>query len=107
MTLPKVKNGCSVMVVGAKSTHKTGAVINKCMDAIETHGARVLYIATEGSNGIETARLPAYRKARGMTWEKLDAHWRTVSERFNLTTSDDVADIVVAYRDFAPSIVVI
>jgi hypothetical protein len=105
--LPHVPGGCTVTVIGAKSSHKTGLVMKKCLDAIEETDARVLYIATEGANGIETARLPAYREARGMSWEMLDAHWNTVAVRFNLASPSDHEDLIAAYRDFKPDIVVI
>jgi hypothetical protein len=105
--LPQVPGGCTVTVIGAKSSHKTGLVMKKCLDAIEETGARVLYIATEGANGIETARLPAYREARDMSWETLDAHWNTVAVRFNLASAPDHEDLIAAYRDFKPDIVVI
>ena len=104
-TLPKVPGGCTVLVIGPKSSHKTGLILKKSLDAIEHRRAKVLFIATEGAHGIRKTRLPAARRARGMSDETIRAHWRTEPAHFNLLT--DRAELIEAYRDFNPDIVVL
>jgi hypothetical protein len=107
-TLPRIPGeGCVGYLIGESGTHKTGTAIMMALDAIEAHGANVLYIAAEGALGVEKVRVPAARKARGMSLEKLDRHWRVESETFNLLSGTDHAELIEAYSEFAPNIVVI
>jgi hypothetical protein len=107
-TLPRIPGeGCVGYLIGESGTHKTGTAIMMALDAIEMHGARVLYIAAEGALGVEKVRVPAARKTRGMSLEKLDRHWRVESETFNLLSETDRAELIEAYRKFGPNIVVI
>jgi hypothetical protein len=106
--LPRIPGeGCVGYLIGESGTHKTGTAILLALDAIETEGARVLYIAAEGALGVEKVRVPAARKARGMSLEILDAHWRVESETFNLLSETDRADLIAAYREFAPDMVIV
>jgi hypothetical protein len=77
-TLPRIP-GEGGYLIGETGTHKTGTAIMMALDAIEEHGARVLYIAAEGALGVEKIRVPAARKAKGMSLDELDAHWRVES----------------------------
>jgi hypothetical protein len=106
-TLPCVPDGAVMVVSGAKSSHKTGLVIKKCLDAIEECGTRVLYCALEGGHGIKTARLPSAREARGMDWELLNTNWRTDNAGLNLLNDASRAALIEAHKDFKPGIVVI
>ena len=106
--MPRIPGeGCVGYLIGESGTHKTGTAILLALDAIETEGARVLYIAAEGALGVEKVRVPAARKARGMSLEILDAHWRVESETFNLLSETDRADLIAAYREFAPDMVIV
>ena len=106
--LPRVpEEGCVLLVVGERSTHKTGFLIKKCLDAIERNGDRILYIATEGGNGVGQARVPAARRARGMSRETINASWRTEKTGFTLVDQSDRDAMLEAHREFAPTIVVI
>jgi hypothetical protein len=42
-----------------------------------------------------------------MSLEILDAHWRVESETFNLLSETDRADLIAAYREFAPDMVIV
>jgi hypothetical protein len=107
-TLPRVPgDGCVGMNVGDTGAHKTGLQIKHGLDAIERHGDRVLYIAAEGAYGLRRSRLPAARKARGMSADKLDKHWRTETASFDLLSTEDHAALIEAYRAFAPTLIFI
>jgi Bifunctional DNA primase/polymerase, N-terminal/AAA domain len=92
-------------VYGKQGTHKTGLIIKLGLDAIEQHVARVLFLAQEGAYGFKVARLPAARKARGMSWDTLNANWCTVTETFNLLRPEDREALWQAYREFAPKLI--
>jgi hypothetical protein len=92
---------------GSQGSHKTGLFIKLGLDAIEQHGAKVLYIAAEDAYGFEIARLPTAREARGMSWEKLNAHWCTDTETFNLLRPEDHQGLWDTYADFKPDMIFI
>ena len=77
------------LAIGAQGSHKTGLFIKHGLDAIQQHGAKVLYVAAEGAHGIRTARLPKAREARNMPWAALKAAWRTEGQPFNLLSRED------------------
>src|SRR5215831_1392744 len=80
-TLPRSnKGGCVGFLVGQYGSHKTGTAIMLALDAIERHGARVLFIAAEDANGVAKTRLPAACMARDLPLAEFDAHWRTETE---------------------------
>ena len=107
-TLPRSSMGGSVgFLVGQYGSHKTGTAIMLALDAIERHGARVLFIAAEDANGVAKTRLPAACKARGMPLAEIDGHWRTETETFDLLSDTDRADLIEAYREFAPDLIFI
>jgi hypothetical protein len=107
-TLPRSnKGGCAGFLVGQFGSHKTGTAIMMGLDAIEQHGARVLFIAAEDANGVAKARLPAACKARGLSLEKINPHWRTEAETFDLLSETDRADMIEAYRDWPPNLIFI
>lgn len=101
------KGGCVGFLVGQFGSHKTGTAIMMGLDAIEQHGARVLFIAAEDANGVAKVRLPAACKARGLSLEKINPHWRTETESFDLLSETDRADLIEAYRDWAPNLIFI
>jgi hypothetical protein len=105
-TLPNVPDGAVMVVTGPKSTHKTGVVMKKCLDAIERCDAKVLYLALEGGHGIKTLRLPLYREQRNMPWEKLKRHWHTETS-FNLITDGAALVEEATEAGFKPDIIVI
>src|SRR6516162_8276376 len=77
------------------------------LDAIERHGAQVLFIAAEDANGVAKTRLPAACKARGKELKQIDPYWRTETETFDLLSDTDRADLIEAYREFAPNLIFI
>jgi hypothetical protein len=99
--------GCVGFLVGQYGSHKTGTAIMLGLDAIEHHGARVLFIAAEDANGVAKTRLPAACKARGTPLAEIDEHWRTETETFDLLSDTDRADLIEAYREFAPDLIFI
>lgn len=102
-TMPRVPGGAVLLVVGPKSSHKTGLVMMKCLTA----GARTLYIATEGAHGIRKSRLKAYQRTLKIMPDVLRATWRTVPERFCLTSLADHVDLFAAYQGWTPEIIVV
>jgi AAA domain len=107
-TLPRSNmGGCVGFLVGQYGSHKTGTAIMLALDAIEQHGARVLFIAAEDANGVAKTRLPAACKARGRPLADIDAHWRTETETFDLLSDTDRAELIEAYREFAPDLIFI
>jgi AAA domain len=107
-TLPRSNmGGCVGFLVGQYGSHKTGTAIMLALDAIQRHGARVLFIAAEDANGVAKTRLPAACKARGIKLADIDAHWRTETETFDLLSETDRALVIEAYRDFAPDLIFI
>jgi hypothetical protein len=92
---------------GSQGSHKTGLFIKLGLDAIEEKHARVLYIAAEGAYGIQTARLPKAREARGMSWDVLEPVWRTEPETFNLLRAEDHEALFEAYGWLKPDIIFI
>jgi AAA domain len=99
--------GCVGFLVGQYGSHKTGTAIMLALDAIQRHGARVLFIAAEDANGVAKTRLPAACKARGTKLADIDAHWRTETETFDLLSETDRNEIIQAYREFAPDLIFI
>jgi hypothetical protein len=89
---------------GKQGSHKTGLFAKLGLDAIE-QGAKMLFIAAEGAYGFKTARLPAALEARGMPWETLDRHWRTVSDSFSLLRDEDHQALDDACGDFRPNMI--
>jgi hypothetical protein len=107
-TLPRsTMGGCVGFLVGQYGSHKTGTAIMMALDAIERHGARVLFIAAEDANGVAKTRLPAACKARGKQLADIDAYWRTETETFDLLSETDRADMIEAYSDFGPDLIFI
>jgi AAA domain len=107
-TLPRSNmDGCVGFLVGQYGSHKTGTAIMLALDAIEHHGARVLFIAAEDANGVAKTRLPAACKARGTQLAEIDAHWRTETETLDLLSETDRAELIEAYREFAPDLIFI
>jgi hypothetical protein len=107
-TLPRSnKGGCVGFLVGQFGSHKTGTAIMLGLDAIEQHGARVLFIAAEDANGVARVRLPAACKARCLSIKEVDPHWRTEAETFDLLSETDRAALIEAYRDFSPNLIFI
>jgi len=105
--LPRINcEGCVGYIIGASGSHKTGLALMLALDAIERHGAKVLYIATEGGRGVENARMPAARKAREMSLGKLDAHWRVLNDTFNLLNAGHRAGLVHQLRRFPRDIII-
>jgi hypothetical protein len=94
-------------VYGSQGSHKTGLFIKLALDAIEQKGAKVLFVAAEGAYGIQTARLPAAWRARGMSDEMIDAHWRTEAQTFNLLSPEDHEALFEAYEWFKPDLIFI
>lgn len=107
-TLPRSnKGGCVGFLVGQFGSHKTGTAIMMGLDAIEQHRARVLFIVAEDANGVAKVRLPAACKARGLSLENINPHWRTETETFDLLSETDRADLIEAYRDWPPNLIFI
>jgi predicted ATP-dependent serine protease len=107
-TLPRSNmGGCVGFLVGQYGSHKTGTAIMMALDAVERHGARVLFIAAEDANGVAKTRLPAACKARGKQLADLDAYWRTETETFDLLSETDRAEMIEAYSDFGPDLIII
>jgi AAA domain len=106
--LPRIPGGCVGLAIGQQGSHKTGLFVALGLQAIEQHGDRILYVAAEDAHGVMTDRLPAAAKARGVSFETLDAHWRTTGEDgFALLADSDRGDLVEAYKGFKPTIVFI
>ena len=107
-TLPRSnKGGCVGFLVGQYGSHKTGTAIMLGLEAIERHDARVLFIASEDANGVAKVRLPAACKARNLRLEKVNPHWRTETETFDLLSEKDRADLIEAYRNWPPDLIFI
>jgi hypothetical protein len=107
-TLPRSSMGGSVgFLVGQYGSHKTGTAIMLALDAIEHHGARVLFIAAEDANGVAKTRLPAACKARDVALEEIDQYWRTETETLDLLSDTDRREMIDAYREFAPDLIFI
>jgi hypothetical protein len=87
---------------GKQGSHKTGLFVKLGLDAVKK-GANVLYLAAEGAYGFKTARLPTACDARGMAWDTLDRHWRTVSDTFSLLRPEDHQGLDEALGDFRPN----
>src|SRR5262249_41121443 len=77
------------------------------LDAIERHGAKVLFIAAEDANGVAKVRLPAAIEARGLKLKDIEQDWRTETETFDLLSEGDRSDLIEAYVDFSPSLIFI
>lgn len=107
--LPKVIGGCSVIVWGRKSSHKSGLLIKECLDAALSQGAKILYLACEGAHGIRTARLPAACRQRGIDIGAIDDLWRTFPIAPGLMNNAEVDELIAACRGegFEPAIIVI
>ena len=74
-TLPRSNmGGCVGFLVGQYVSHKTGTAIMMVLDAIERHGARVLFIAAEDANGVARSRLPAACKGRRKQLAEIDPY---------------------------------
>lgn len=102
--MPRIPDdGAALIVTGPRSSHKTGVVIKECMDA----GVRVLYLAYEGGHGMDTQRLPAVARQRGITLEELDERWMTLSTGPNLMARGELDELIHVYREWAPGIVVL
>ena len=99
--------GCVGFLVGQYGSHKTGTAIMLALDAIQRHDARVLFIAAEDANGVAKTRLPAACKARGIKLADIDAHWRTETETFDLLSETDRDEMITAYCNFAPDLIII
>jgi hypothetical protein len=107
-TLPRSNmGGCVGFLVGQYGSHKTGTAIMLGLDAIEQHGARVLFIAAEDANGVAKTRLPAACKARRKQLAEIDPYWRTETETFDLLSDGDRAALIEAYREFGPDLIFI
>jgi hypothetical protein len=107
-TLPRSNmGGCVGFLVGQYGSHKTGTAIMLALDAIQCHGARVLFIAAEDANSVAKVRLPAACKARAIKLADIDAHWRTETETFDLLSESDRGEMIQAYREFAPDLIII
>jgi hypothetical protein len=107
-TLPRSNWGGTVgFLVGQYGSHKTGTAIMLALDAIEREGARVLFIAAEDANGVGKTRLPAACRARGKQLAEIDPYWRTEAETFDLLSDGDRADLIAAYREFSPDLIII
>lgn len=105
--LPRMAAACSIIVYGPQGSHKTGVALKVMVDAVLTKGARVLYIAAEGSNGIETARLPELLKQRGLPVDAIDDRWWTVSDAPDILNDVDMAELYLDFKDFAPNLIVL
>jgi hypothetical protein len=106
-TLPRSDMGTVGFLVGQYGSHKTGTSIMLALDAIKRHGARVLFIAAEDANGVAKTRLPAACKARGIQLAEIDPHWRTETETFDLLSDGDRAELIKAYQEFGPDLIII
>lgn len=107
--MPRVIGGCSLIVCGVRSSHKTGVVMKKCLDAVFEKGAKVLYLAPEGAHGIGTARLPAACAQRGKKLEDLTGHWYTLPFAPGLVSEAEIDELITKCREvsFEPDIIVI
>ena len=94
--------GCVGFLVGQYGSHKTGTAIMLALDAIQRHGARVLFIAAEDANGVAKTRLPAACKARGIKLADIDAHWRTETETFDLLSETDRDEMITGLLRLRP-----
>jgi hypothetical protein len=107
-TLPRSNMGGSVgFSVGQYGSHKTGTAIMLALDAIQTQGARVLFIAAEDANGVAKTRLPAACKARRLELAEIDPYWRTEAKTFDLLSEKDREELIEAYWEFAPDLIFI
>jgi AAA domain len=108
-SLPRVpEEGCTVLVVGEKQSHKTGILLHDWLTAA-AKGATVLYLAAEGAHGIKTRRLPTYCERMGVPIGSLAGRWVTFANSPNLLDEDDVASFLAICEEngFRPGIVVI
>jgi hypothetical protein len=106
-TLPRSDMGSVGFLVGQYGSHKTGAAIMLALDAINRHGARVLFIAAEDANGVAKTRLPAACSARGIQLAEIGQYWRTETETFDLLSDSDRKELIEAYDEFGPDIIII
>ncbi len=66
---------------------------------------RATLLRTKAEYGEAVLRLPAYVEDSRLSWDQVDAHWRTVPQNFRLVTDADA--LVEAYKVWKPDIVVI
>lgn len=107
-TLPRLPEGCKVMLAGAYGSHKTNVALAMVISAIKAHPeTRVLYCAGEDSYGVHKYRIEAQCKAQGISLADLDEAFVLTSACPNLTTGQDIPQLILAYEDFKPHFVVI
>jgi hypothetical protein len=106
---PRIIGGCSLVVCGERSSHKTGVVMKECLDAVFNEGAKVLYLALEGAHGIWKARLPAACEKRGKSLDDLTGKWHTFSMSPGLLNEAEIDEMIAECQaeGFLPDIVVI
>jgi hypothetical protein len=106
---PKQQGGLTILVQGEKGSHKTGVCIYECLEAIQRQGAKVLYFALEGAQGIMTARLPQALAARGMSTDDVEDSWRLLPIGLNMTLASERKQLIGDLRaqEFEPDIIVI
>jgi Bifunctional DNA primase/polymerase, N-terminal/AAA domain len=107
---PRVPDeGCTIIAVGPRSSHKTGTVLKECLDAVFRKGAHVVYFAAEGAHGLKTRRLASACQQRGKTLADLADTWRTFDTAPGLMSDTEIDDFIAASREagFAPDIIVL
>lgn len=104
--LPKMLDGCTIVVYGARSSHKTGVVLKELVHLALNRDAKVFYVAAEGAHGIGTARLPALMAHLGRDLSDLDGKWLTTPDAPDVLNETDMMLLHEAIGDFNPDFVV-
>jgi len=104
--LPRSPSGCIAEWIGHWGHHKTGAAIAEACEAVAL-SRRVLIIALEDGDGVETLRLPPAAAHRGMTLEDLAGKLEVWREPFDITREQDRNDLIATFDDFDPDLIFI
>ena len=114
--------GPRIMVVYAEQGNlKTQFVLSKCLEITQRSvspqgsgstegrpsGGKILYIAAEDGNGVDTQRLPAYVETLRLDWAALRENWWPISEPISLTRDVETLIAETAEQGFKPDVVVV
>ncbi len=100
-----IPKGGIILIYGQSGHHKTNLTLTLLFDMME-NGARIVYAAGEGSQGVGKARVPAHAAARGIAVEDIEA-LSIVQAVPLLQSSGEVLEFLEAVKGFKPNIVVI
>ncbi len=100
-----IPKGGIALIYGQPGHHKTNLTLTLLFDMME-NGARVIYAAGEGSQGVGKNRVPAHAEARGIAISEIEG-LAIVQAVPLLQSSGEVMEFLEAVKDFKPSVVVL